>query len=301
MAFLETHLFSEALNVAVTVNVLLPEPSQGIGLDGTQAQQPPRAMYLLHGYSDDHSIWMRRTSVERYCAKRNLAVFMPAVNHSFYANEVHGERYWDYVSQELPQMMHRMFRLDETPGSELVAGLSMGGYGAMKLALTYPERFAAAASFSGAVDVEALLRKRDPMLRNAMGSAQSFHDSEGDLFHLMAQNAQAARKPRLFVACGLLRKRDPMLRNAMGSAQSFHDSEGDLFHLMAQNAQAARKPRLFVACGQEDFLYQQHQKFIPELIRNGWDVTHEETPGYGHSWEYWDQKIAQFLTFALAD
>lgn len=254
MAFLETHLFSEALNVAVTVNVLLPEPSQGIGLDGTQAQQPPRAMYLLHGYSDDHSIWMRRTSVERYCAKRNLAVFMPAVNHSFYANEVHGERYWDYVSQELPQMMHRMFRLDETPGSELVAGLSMGGYGAMKLALTYPERFAAAASFSGAVDVEELLRKRDPMLRNAMGSAQSFHGSEGDLFHLMAQNAQAARKPRLFVACG-----------------------------------------------QEDFLYQQHQKFIPELIRNGWDVTHEETPGYGHSWEYWDQKIAQFLTFALAD
>lgn len=156
MAFLETHVFSQALEVAVTVNVLLPEPSQGIGLEGAKAQEPPRVMYLLHGYSDDQSIWMRRTSVERYCAKYNLAVVMPAVNHSYYANELQGERYWDYVSQELPQMMHSMFRLSQAPGTELVAGLSMGGYGAMKLALTYPERFAAAASFSGAVDAEAL-------------------------------------------------------------------------------------------------------------------------------------------------
>ena len=95
MAFLETHVFSQALEVAVTVNVLLPEPSQGIGLEGATAQEPPRVMYLLHGYSDDQSIWMRRTSVERYCAKYNLAVIMPAVNHSYYANELQGERYWD--------------------------------------------------------------------------------------------------------------------------------------------------------------------------------------------------------------
>ena len=128
MAFLETHVFSQALEVAVTVNVLLPEPSQGIGLEGAKAQEPPRVMYLLHGYSDDQSIWMRRTSVERYCAKYNLAVIMPAVNHSYYANELQGERYWDYVSQELPQMMHSMFRLSQAPGTELVAGLSMGGY-----------------------------------------------------------------------------------------------------------------------------------------------------------------------------
>lgn len=197
MAFLETHVFSQALEVAVTVNVLLPEPSQGIGLEGAKAQEPPRVMYLLHGYSDDQSIWMRRTSVERYCAKYNLAVIMPAVNHSYYANELQGERYWDYVSQELPQMMHSMFRLSQAPGTELVAGLSMGGYGAMKLALTYPERFAAAASFSGAVDAEALLRKREPRptMRRAFGTAKAFHGSKNDLFHLMEENAQAPTNP----------------------------------------------------------------------------------------------------------
>ena len=254
MAFLETHLFSQALKVAVTVNVLLPEPSQGIGVEAAQAQEPPRVMYLLHGYSDDQSIWMRRTSVERYCARHNLAVVMPAVNHSFYANELQGERYWDYVSQELPQMMHSMFRLSQIPGTELVAGLSMGGYGAMKLALSFPERFAAAASFSGAVDAEALLRKRD---------------------------------------C------PDTMRRALGTAKAFHGSENDLFHLMAVNAQAPHRPRLYVACGTEDFLFAQHKKFIPALKAQGWDVTHQETPGYGHVWEYWDAQLAAFLDFAL--
>lgn len=254
MAFLETHVFSQALEVAVTVNVLLPEPSQGIGLEGAKAQEPPRVMYLLHGYSDDQSIWMRRTSVERYCAKYNLAVVMPAVNHSYYANELQGERYWDYVSQELPQMMHSMFRLSQAPGTELVAGLSMGGYGAMKLALTYPERFAAAASFSGAVDAEALLRKREPR---------------------------------------------PTMRRAFGTAKAFHGSENDLFHIMEENAQAPHKPRLYVACGTEDFLFGHHKKFVPALEKNGWDVTHEETPGFGHEWAYWDAQLAAFLPFAL--
>ena len=229
MAFLETHVFSQALEVAVTVNVLLPEPSQGIGLEGAKAQEPPRVMYLLHGYSDDQSIWMRRTSVERY---------------------------WDYVSQELPQMMHSMFRLSQAPGTELVAGLSMGGYGAMKLALTYPERFAAAASFSGAVDAEALLRKREPR---------------------------------------------PTMRRAFGTAKAFHGSENDLFHLMEENAQAPHKPRLYVACGTEDFLFGHHKKFVPALEKNGWDVTHEETPGFGHEWAYWDAQLAAFLPFALGD
>lgn len=256
MAFLETHVFSQALEVAVTVNVLLPEPSQGIGLEGVQNQEPPRVMYLLHGYSDDQSIWMRRTSVERYCARYNLAVVMPAVNHSYYANELQGERYWDYVNQELPQMMHNMFRLSQEPGSQLVAGLSMGGYGAMKLALSYPERYAAAASFSGAVDAEALLRKREPR---------------------------------------------PTMRRAFGTAKAFHGSENDLFHLMEQNAGAPRKPRLYVACGTEDFLFGQHKKFIPALEKNGWDVTHEETPGFGHEWAYWDAQLAAFLSFALGD
>ena len=58
MAFLQVQFFSRTLEVASTVNVILPEPSQGIGVDAAQAAEPPKVLYLLHGYSDDHSIWL---------------------------------------------------------------------------------------------------------------------------------------------------------------------------------------------------------------------------------------------------
>lgn len=206
MAFLQVQFFSAALNVASTVNVILPEPNVGIGVEAAATGELPKVLYLLHGYSDDHSIWMRRTSVERYAAAHNLAVIMPAVNHSFYCNEVHGERYWDYVSEELPKAMHRFFRLSDRPEDTFVAGLSMGGFGAMRLALTYPERFAAAASFSGAVDlveeVKTLPPEKAENWKRVLGDLSKLAGSEVDLMHLMKVNGGAPHKPRLYVSCG---------------------------------------------------------------------------------------------------
>ena len=204
MAFLEIQFFSAALNVASTVNVILPEANQGVGLGASKDERLPKVLYLLHGYTDDHTIWMRRTSVERYAASHNLAVIMPAVNHSFYCNEVYGEKYWDYVSDELPATMHRFLRLSGKPEDTCVAGLSMGGYGAMRLALTYPERFAAAASFSGAVDLETVFYQRNlgTGIDRVFGDRKEIKGSEFDLFSLMEKNAKAPRKPWLYVSCG---------------------------------------------------------------------------------------------------
>ena len=206
MAFLQIQFFSGVLNVASTVNVILPEAYQGIGIDAGGDSTPPKVLYLLHGYSDDHSIWMRRTSVERYAARHHLAVIMPAVNHSYYCNELHGERYWDYVSDELPKIMHRFLRLSDRPEDTLVAGLSMGGYGAMRLALTYPERFAAAGSFSGAVDairqLNALPEARRRKWQDTLGDLSQAPGTEVDLMTLLEKNAAAPHKPRLYVSCG---------------------------------------------------------------------------------------------------
>ena len=203
MAFMEVKFFSQALQVAVSVNVILPEAQQGIGMAGSARKKLPRVLYLLHGLSDDHSIWMRRTSVERYAAKQNLAVIMPAVNRSFYINERYGAAYWDFVSEELPKVMHTFFRLSNKPEDTFVAGLSMGGYGAMRLALTYPERYAAAGSFSGALDLAALGERRDKTeLHRILGDDTSISGTDLDCFHLMKKNADAPKKPRLFVACG---------------------------------------------------------------------------------------------------
>ena len=205
MAFLQIQFYSKSLDVCSTVNVILPEADQGIGVDTSKLNALPKVLYLLHGYSDDHSIWMRRTSVERYAARHNLAVIMPAVNHSFYNNEVHGERYWDYISDELPRAMQSFFRLSDKPEDTFVAGLSMGGYGAMKLALTYPERFGAAASFSGAVDIADMSHRGEDSLvqmDRIFGNRTTISGTESDLFYLLEKNANAEHKPRLYVSCG---------------------------------------------------------------------------------------------------
>ena len=252
MAFLQIQFFSASLNVASTVNVILPEANQGIGMGVSKDERPPKVLYLLHGYSDDHSIWMRRTSVERYAANHNLAVIMPAVNHSFYCNEVYGEKYWDYISDELPRTMRRFLRLSEKPEDTYVAGLSMGGYGAMRLALTYPERYAAAASFSGAVDISGIVQRHG-------------EDGTGD---------------RIF-----------------GDKTDITGTEVDTFWLMKKNAGAPRKPRLYVSCGTKDFLYDAHEKFVPALIENGWNVTRHDEPEAVHEWGFWDREIERFISF----
>ena len=93
MAFLELHVHSDILKRGITVNVILPERAKSmIGMDanGTGTY---KTLHLLHGLSDDHSIWMRRTSIERYAAQHNLAVVMPDVGRSWYTDTASGERY----------------------------------------------------------------------------------------------------------------------------------------------------------------------------------------------------------------
>ena len=203
MAFLQVQFFSKALVVASTVWVVMPERDMGIGVKASGGpKEPPQVLYLLHGYSDDQSIWMRRTSVERYAATRNLAVIMPAVNHSFYTNEAQGERYWDYVAEELPEVMHGFLNLSDRPEDTCVAGLSMGGYGAMKLALTHPDRFRCAGSFSGGVNMAGLVSRRPDTMARVFGDTSAIAGSKHDLFHLLKANANAPKKPRLYISCG---------------------------------------------------------------------------------------------------
>src|SRR5437764_883031 len=86
----------------------------------------PRLRRLLHGLSDDHTMWQRLTSIERYAEPLGLAVVMPAVHRSFYADEVHGHRYWTFLTEEVPALVSQFFRVSDRPGDTFVAGLSMG-------------------------------------------------------------------------------------------------------------------------------------------------------------------------------
>src|ERR1044071_4956102 len=152
----EVHFFSETLGLLSTMFVLLPQRPLA------DAQKKPRrklrTLYLLHGHSDDHTAWQRYTSIERYAEGLNLAVVMPAVHLSFYNDMAHGGKYWQFISEEVPTLVRELYSLSSKREDNFVAGLSMGGYGAFKLALTYPDRYAAAASLSGALDIREVVK-----------------------------------------------------------------------------------------------------------------------------------------------
>jgi S-formylglutathione hydrolase FrmB len=206
MALLRCDFFSEALEVGTSMTVLLPQPSdQQIGVSArAPGPEDTPVLYLLHGLSDDSSAWLRFSSIERYAAEVGLAVVMPQVGRSFYADEVTGGRYWTFLSEELPAVVSSFFHVSQRREDTFVAGLSMGGYGALRWALHQPERFAAAASLSGALDVAALYDDRRPLFDRVFGGRPHGDD---DLFALLGR-ADAEAVPALYVGCGT---EDPLL------------------------------------------------------------------------------------------
>jgi putative tributyrin esterase len=195
MALIRVDFASEALELDTSMTVVLPD-------DG---DTPPPLLYLLHGLTDDDTAWTRFTSIERYATEKGLAVVMPQVHRSFYADEAYGLRFWTFLSEELPRLVHRFFRVSGKPEETYVAGLSMGGYGAFKWALRQPERFAAAASLSGAVDLAYLQEYDDrPHMRALLQRVFAGRSVEGtgdDLLHLL-RTADPGRLPRLMLRCG---------------------------------------------------------------------------------------------------
>jgi S-formylglutathione hydrolase FrmB len=206
MVHLRCDFFSEALSLSTSMTVLLPQrTSTQIGMAGRTVAGPPPVLYLLHGLSDDDTIWLRRTSIERYVAPLGLAVVMPQVHRSFYTDEAYGGRYWTFLSEELPALVGDLFRVSGRREDTFVAGLSMGGYGALKWALRQPERFAAAASLSGAVDVAGLrtrrVRPEDPRLFDRVFGDREAAGSPDDVLALL-RAADPATLPALYACCG---------------------------------------------------------------------------------------------------
>ena len=189
MAFMEVNIFSNALGMATTFNMIMPE----------RTSEPPAVLYLLHGLSDDHSIWERRTRIELYAGEYNLAVVMPTTHRGFYTDMHGGLKYYTYISQELPEIVSTMFNVSTAREKTFIAGLSMGGYGAVKIGLNNPDKFSAAASMSGVLDVKGF--RMPPNEYTAI-----FGDSvtpENDPIALAQTFASCPEKaPKLFVCCG---------------------------------------------------------------------------------------------------
>lgn len=202
---LRMDLFSESLAMCTSAVVLLPQPAAGqIGLEAATGANdaPVPVLYLLHGLSDDCTIWERRTSVERYASEKGIAVVMPEVRRSFYIDEAVGEAYWTYIADELPSIIARAFRVSTAREDTFVAGLSMGGFGAFKLALNRPGQFAAAASLSGALDLTSHdLSHHEGHLARRLFDGRPVEGTCDDLIGLL-RAAEPGTLPALHLQCG---------------------------------------------------------------------------------------------------
>ncbi len=202
MALLHVFFRSQALELQTAMDVLLPD------VPSTRPDGKWPTLYLLHGLSDDNTTWQRRTSIERYVEGMPLAVVMPAVHRSFYTDMKHGGAYWQFISQEVPERCEMMFPLSPARKDRFAAGLSMGGYGAFKLGLNCPDRFAAVASLSGAVDMVALAdenngRHDDRFYTDIFGSREEMEGSENDLAAVARRLIGSGREmPRFYMCCG---------------------------------------------------------------------------------------------------
>jgi S-formylglutathione hydrolase FrmB len=187
------------------MTVILPQQTEAqIGVRSAPRETEFPTLYLLHGLSDDDTAWLRYTSIERYATALGLAVVMPQVHRSFYCDERYGGRFWTFLSTELPEVAGSFFRLSGRREETFVAGLSMGGYGAVKWGLRQPERFAAAASLSGALDMarrERQPRTQDMALFQRIYGDRSIAGTDDDVLALV-RRADPASVPALYLCCG---------------------------------------------------------------------------------------------------
>jgi S-formylglutathione hydrolase FrmB len=222
-------------------------------------------LYLLHGLTGHYTDWLSRTRLADYAAEYRLIVVTPEGNDGWYTDSatVPSDKYESYIIWELIPDVERRFRAHGAREGRAVAGLSMGGYGALKFGVKYPETFAFAASMSGAV-------------------AAASYRSEAEL-------------PRGFIRASILQ--------TFGPAGNATKDANDLFKLVSDlpPERARTLPFLYLDCGTEDSLRLLPTNVALANLFVARKIPHEyrQLPG-DHNWAYWDKQVQEVLRLTSA-
>jgi S-formylglutathione hydrolase FrmB len=221
---------SLALARDMSYTILLPA-----GYDGSHQRFP--VLYLLHGWNGDHTNWCTLTNLARYAQAYPFIIVTPDGQNSWYVNSatIPADRFYDYIASDLISAIDAQYRTLALPQHRAIAGLSMGGYGALLLALRQPQMFAAAASISGALDgptgVENVLPDVRESTGRAYGAAMSATRSENDIFALVRTSSTPL--PYMFLQCGIQDVLLPSNRrfaaelSSAGIPYEYHELPGD--------------------------------------------------------------------------
>ena len=259
MALVRVDFVSESFARTVPFTAILPSEASGRPGMPKRAKKPFRTLYLLHGIIGNDTDWVTGTRIQRWAQERELAVVMPSGDNGFYVDHPGrtDQKYGEYVGRELVEFTRNLFPLSREREDTYLAGLSMGGYGALRNGLKYADTFGRIGAFSSALILDAAVASTDdaPFFLQQRSYFQSVF---GDLTRLKGSD----RDPEALVRARL-------------------SAGGTL-------------PGMYIACGTEDFLLPANRAFSDFLRAQGVDFTYVETPG-GHEWDFWDAQVKAFL------
>ncbi len=261
MAFIQMSVMSQSLMRTVPVNVILPADKMTVPGMPARTLKPFKTLYLLHGVFGSDFDWVTSTKVRRFAEAGDLAVVMPSGENMFYVDQKASHNYYgEFIGRELVELTRRMFRLSERREDTFIAGLSMGGYGALRNGLKYHETFGCIAALSTALVTDDIEKRTDA---GGFLNSRSYAES---VFGDLDKVAGSDKDPRWLA--------------------------GHVAELAAVGK--AHKPRIYLACGLSDGLLPKSREMRDLMETLGYEVTYEEAPG-SHEWDFWGSQIEKVI------
>lgn len=257
MAIIEVNSISKCLMRTVTFNAIIPVDKFGPQAENAE-QKPLKTLYLLHGIFGNYTDWVNGTRIQAWAEANDLAVIMPSGENRFYLDdEKSGELYGEFIGKELVEFTRKLFPLSDKREDTFIAGLSMGGYGAIRNGLKYAENFGCVIGLSAAL----------------------VHDTWKD-----ADNSAP-----------IFTFRRNYYEAIFGEYDKVKGSDKDPKALLLKLKEEGRPvPKMYLCCGTEDGLVTANRDFRDFLNENGVDLTYVEGPGK-HDWVFWDTYIKKVL------
>lgn len=266
MAIMRVTFASGVLSRSVDLNVIVPMETPGLPGAGTTEKrkiQKFKTLYLLHGYGGNQDDWLTYSYICTLADEYGIAVVLPAGENSFYVDgQAVGTRWGEMVGRELVAFTRQMFPLSDQREDTFIGGLSMGGFGALRLGSRYHETFSKIFCFSGAFVID-----------DIAGIQEGYSDDIGD-YHCY--------------------------RHIFGDLEQVKGSPKDPVWCVKQAIEAGSNPRVYMACGSEDFLLEKNREMKKELEALGVQLDYMETPGT-HDWVFWNKHLEPAIRWALGD
>lgn len=258
MALIQVNFMSESLMRTVSMNVILPVDKVTRPGMPARERKPFKTLYLLHGVFGNYTDWVSGTCIQRWAEEKELAVVMPSGDNMFYVDQPGiNNFYGKFIGEELVDITRKMFPLSDMREDTFIAGLSMGGYGAIRNGLKYHKTFGFIAALSSALVIDGIEQRNNdnPFF------VESRDYAEGVFGNLDAVK-ESDKNPKYLASC------------------------------LAE--QGVSFPHIYMACGMNDSLLGVNRDFKQYLSGLGVDVTYEEGPG-AHEWDFWNTYIKKVI------